>query len=155
LLLRGFRPLARPFAFRAAAHPSAAFVVAGFEGGWSDAPHEPGKSSASPRKNQAAKGRMKHPVLCSLMILAALGSGCGQSDRSADFAEQISYYDRNSDGKVDMEMHEIPGGSDTNWALEDNDYDGRYEKKIVWGVGVFKSTVDIPVATNVQTKPYP
>jgi hypothetical protein len=91
----------------------------------------------------------------SLLMVAIFGSGCDRSDKRAHSAEQISYYDKNGDGKVDVEFHEIPGAHDANWELADTNHDGRYDRKTVWGVGVFQSAVDIPVATNVQIKPFP
>jgi hypothetical protein len=91
----------------------------------------------------------------SLLMVAVVGAGCGRRDKRAKTAEQIFYYDKNGDGKVDVEYHEIPGGADMNWELADTNYDGRYDRKTLWGVAVRKSAVDIPVATNVQIKPFP
>lgn len=58
-------------------------------------------------------------------------------------------------GKVDEEMHRYARAQDADWALRDNDYDGRFEKKILWGVGIFESTVDLPVPTGVHIDPKP
>jgi len=39
--------------------------------------------------------------------------------------------------------------------LRDDNFDGRHEKKVVYGVGVFESKVDLPVPTSVQVEPNP
>lgn len=83
-------------------------------------------------------------------------SGC--SSRSRDPLEdkaQISYYDRNGDGKVDLEKHQHPGVADADWELRDDDHDGRYEKKVLFGVGVFESAVDIRVPLGVKIERTP
>jgi hypothetical protein len=58
---------------------------------------------------------------------------------------RTSYYDRNADGKVDREFHRFEGWADSDWELLDDDFDGRFEKKIRYGVGVLNSIVDISV----------
>ena len=88
-----------------------------------------------------------------LLIATLLSFGC--APRSGDSLEdraRISYYDRNHDGRVDLEVHQHPGVADADWMLRDDDHDGRYEKKILLGVGVFESAVDIPVPTGVKIK---
>jgi len=69
--------------------------------------------------------------------------------------EQVLYYDRNGDGKVDQEKHHYPGVSDADWELRDDNYDGRYDKKIVYGFAVTESAVDLPVPTHVHIEPQP
>lgn len=66
--------------------------------------------------------------------------------------ERVSYYDRNGDGKADLEKHRYGGMADADWQLRDDNYDGRYEQKVVLGVGIFHSAVDIPVPVNVRVK---
>ncbi len=83
-------------------------------------------------------------------------SGC--ATRSGDPLEdraQISYYDRNGDGKVDLEKHQHPGVADADWELRDDDYDGRFEKKILYGFAVRESPVDIRVPTGVKIERTP
>jgi len=88
---------------------------------------------------------MRVPV--TLTIAFVLLSGCGvQSVRR----ERIHYHDRNADGKADLETHRHPGRADADWALDDNDFDGRYEKKVMYGVGVKESSIDLPVPTDVR-----
>lgn len=64
--------------------------------------------------------------------------------------EQILYYDRNKDGKVDLETHHHSIIADADWELRDDDYNGRYEKKIDFGFGMKTSVVDIPVPMDVK-----
>ena len=97
-------------------------------------------------------------LLCTLLLLTALfWSGCAQHKESVDDSlksrEQITYYDRNGDGKVDQEKHHYRGVADADWELRDDDYNGRYEKKILYGFAVTESTVDIPVPTHVHIEP--
>jgi hypothetical protein len=91
-----------------------------------------------------------------ILVVAALFCGCAthRSDPLEDRA-QISYYDRNGDGKVDLEKHQHPGVSDADWELRDDDYDGRYEKKVLYGFAVQESAVDIRVPTGVRIEKTP
>lgn len=80
-------------------------------------------------------------LLCHLLPLATLfWPGCAQHRGSLNddlkSREQITYYDRNSDGKVDQEKHHYRGVADADWELRDDDYNGRYEKKILYGFAV-------------------
>ena len=95
-------------------------------------------------------------VLNYFLVVTALFAGCAthSSDPLEDRA-QISYYDRNGDGKVDLEKHQHPGVADADWELCDDDYDGRYEKKILYGFAVKESVVDIRVPTGVKIEKTP
>src|SRR2546423_11966482 len=84
------------------------------------------------------------------LLLTTFCSGCATHKDSLERREQVFYYDRNGDGKVDQERHHYRGVADSNWELRDDDYDGRYENKVVFGVGIIESVVDIPVPTNVH-----
>src|ERR1039457_685886 len=98
---------------------------------------------------------MRIHILYLLVTAAVLFSGCATPSDSLAHRLKISYYDRNSDGKVDQEKHQYRGVCDADWELRDDDFDGRYEKKIEYSLGVLTSAVDIPVPTNVriETKP--
>lgn len=92
------------------------------------------------------------------VILIAACFVCGCASRSSDTLEdraEISYFDRNGDGKVDLERHTHPGVADADWELRDDDYDGRYEKKILYGFAVKESAVDIsvPIGVKIEKKP--
>ena len=90
-----------------------------------------------------------------LLLVTAFWSGCATRTDSLESREQVFYYDRNGDGKVDQEMHKHPGVADSDWELRDDDYDGRYEKKIVYGFAVVESAVDLPVPTRVHIEAKP
>jgi hypothetical protein len=95
-------------------------------------------------------------LLCSILLASALG-GCASGD-SAPLNELekryvITYYDRNHDGVVDFELHRLPGGADTDWALSDTKFRGRYNLRINWGYALEKKRVDIPVPKNVKITP--
>lgn len=63
----------------------------------------------------------------------------------------VTYYDRNGDGRVDLEFHEHPGVADADWQLRDEDYNGRYEIRVLFGVGGVRGTaVDLEVPTKVR-----
>jgi|ERR1043166_8623025 outer membrane biogenesis lipoprotein LolB len=106
---------------------------------------------------------MKTFALHLLIMALALLAGCSAGDKSPDVhpddalkkLERVSYYDRNGDGKVDLEMHRYKGAQDADWALHDDDYNGRFETKILYGIGIMKKPVDIPVPTNVSISPNP
>jgi hypothetical protein len=91
-----------------------------------------------------------------ILIAAFLSWGCAsRSGDSLANKAQISYFDRNGDGKVDLEKHQYPGVADADWELRDDEYDGRYEKKIHYGFAVKESAVDIRVPTGVKTERTP
>ncbi len=92
-----------------------------------------------------------------LILLTLTLCGCGNPKASPQNpgtmpAEETTYYDRNNDGKVDLEKHRYHGWADRDWELRDENYDGRFEKKILYGVGVIESAVNLPVPTNVTIK---
>ena len=66
------------------------------------------------------------------------------------FHHTITYHDRNGDGLVDLQQLRHKTLADADSDLLDNDYDGRYETKIVYGVGVSEETVDLPVPSGVR-----
>jgi hypothetical protein len=94
---------------------------------------------------------MRILTICLLVIAPGFFSGCATHDGdSLERRAQISYYDRNGDGKVDLEKHLHPGVADADWQLRDDDYDGSFEKKILYGFAVKDSLVDIRVPTGVK-----
>ncbi len=98
---------------------------------------------------------MRTLTICLLAASVCL-SGCAtHGGAPLEDRARISYYDRNGDGKVDLEYHRHPGVADADWELRDDDHDGRYEKKVLFGVGVFESAVDIRVPTGVKIKRTP
>lgn len=94
--------------------------------------------------------RMKVLSFLPVLLVAAFCSGCAAQRDPLQSPGRVTYYDRNADGKVDQERHHYPGVADADWELRDDDFDGRYEKKILYGVSISESHVDIPVPTNVH-----
>ena len=70
----------------------------------------------------------------------------------AESCEVITtYLDRNKDGKVDREFHDYPCLEDANWELLDENYDQRYDKKILYSIGPIESEVDFPINNELIT----
>ena len=90
-----------------------------------------------------------------LVLAVALLGGYAIHGNGPPDNEQILYYDRNGDGKVDLEEHRYPGSFDRNWELRDDDYNGRYEQRVVFGYAMLKSAVDIPVPAGVKIEKKP
>lgn len=92
---------------------------------------------------------MKPLTLC-LLGTAAFLPGCALlNGHPPGHRPQITYYDRNGDRKVDLEKHRHPGTADADWVLRDDNFDGSYEKKILYGVGVKETSVQLVVPTGV------
>jgi hypothetical protein len=99
---------------------------------------------------------MKTVAYCLFIVGATTWPGCATRNQDpSDGKAQIFYFDRNGDGKVDQEKHKYRGVADADWELRDEDYDGRYEKKILYGFGIVESTVDLPAPTRVPTAANP
>ena len=90
---------------------------------------------------------------CLLLLVAFFCPGCATHTTTLESREQVLYYDRNGDGRVDQEKHHFPRLADADWELRDDDYNGRYERKIVYGFALTESVVDLPVATHVHIEP--
>jgi hypothetical protein len=91
-------------------------------------------------------------ILSSLLLTVTAFAADDKTPAAAEPPEgkpQITYYDRNGDGKVDLEKHHYPRGADMDWELRDDDYNGRYEVKVLYGFAVTKAPIDQPVPTNV------
>ena len=92
-------------------------------------------------------------IISFMLVAVAVCTGCASNSSSPqESGARTSYYDRNRDDKADLETHRHPGIADADWDLRDDDYNGRYEKKILYGFAVKQSAVDIPVPTDVHVK---
>lgn len=92
-------------------------------------------------------------IILILVLLEITNSVCAKElckDDSTSFKEEIHYYDRNNDRKVDFESHIFPCLADANWELRDDNYDGRYEVKFVYGIGLYSVEVDIQIPEGVE-----
>jgi len=64
---------------------------------------------------------------------------------------EVTYYDRNHDGRVDFEFHDT-GGGDMDWALADRDYDGYYDIYLWYGIAgahIDKYHRAVPTGVNI------
>jgi hypothetical protein len=91
------------------------------------------------------------------LLLGLLLASCASSDQSTsrDIEKRYvtTYYDRNHDGRVDFELHDIPGAADAAWALSDTKFRGRYDLRLKFGYVFERERVDLPVPKNVQITP--
>jgi hypothetical protein len=91
--------------------------------------------------------------IVSLSLFVVL-TACASSDQSAlrEIEKQYvtTYYDRNHDGIVDFELHDIPGAADAAWALSDTKFRGRYDVRLTFGYAFQREKVDLPVPKNVK-----
>lgn len=89
-----------------------------------------------------------------LLAIVAAAHLAGCASESADAVrkrrERVTYYDRNGDGRVDLEKHTFPGMADADWELRDTDFNGRYDEKVLFGVAIIRSTVDLPVPKRAK-----
>jgi hypothetical protein len=93
---------------------------------------------------------------CILLFAAAVGA-CASPNTSEIAAPKkryvVAYYDRDHDGIVDFELHDIPGAADAAWALSDTKFRGRYDVRLKSGYTFERERVDIPVPKNVNITP--
>ena len=92
--------------------------------------------------------------LASLSFVALLVAACASDDeatrREIDKRYAVKYYDRNHDGIVDFELHDIPGTADAAWALSDTKFRGPYDIRLKFGYAFERERVDLPVPKNVK-----
>jgi hypothetical protein len=62
----------------------------------------------------------------------------------------VTYYDRNGDGAVDYELHQVPGTKYWTWAYIDSKFAGRYDRKLKLAYPFDSERVDIPVPHHVK-----
>ncbi len=67
----------------------------------------------------------------------------------------ITYYDRNHDGQVDLEIHKADA-TDSDWGLTDTNFSGYYNMLWVHGVQARSYPVQVPIPGGVSiTKELP
>jgi hypothetical protein len=94
-------------------------------------------------------------LLLLLLVLVPSCQGPPAKQDSLESRDQVTYFDQNGDGRADVENHHYPGVADADWQLRDDNYDGRFEKKVLFGVGIVESVVDVPVPKHVRIEPKP
>ena len=85
------------------------------------------------------------------LILLLLLAGCASTPHNTPELARwvITYYDRDHDGRVDFELHRLPGTDDNAWAFSDTHFRGRYNVKITYSYAILRERVDLPVPRNV------
>jgi hypothetical protein len=115
--------------------------------------------SPFPKKlpNNSAHFSLDRMRLAALSFVALFVAACASDDEATRHEIEkryvVKYYDRNHDGVVDLELHDIPGAADAAWVLVDTKFTGRYDLRVQWSVAVTQERVDIPVPRNVHITP--
>ena len=87
-------------------------------------------------------------------LLAALVASCAAPESTVEQERYVvTYYDRNRDGVVDFELHDIPGAADAAWALSDTKFAGRYNVRLKFGYAFERASVSISVPKHVKITP--
>jgi hypothetical protein len=98
--------------------------------------------------------RIFSAVLCTIALAACTTAGNGTEATAtiprppARELGTVTYYDRNHDGIVDYEYHDL-GCCDRNWGLLDSDFSGRYDLELLWGYSFQKGPTDVAVPKDV------
>jgi hypothetical protein len=90
---------------------------------------------------------MRSLPLISLFLLASCASTPHNTPEIARW--EITYYDRDHDGRVDFELHRLPGAAESAWAFSDTHFRGRYDVKLTYSYVILRERVDMPVPRNV------
>jgi hypothetical protein len=86
-----------------------------------------------------------------VLAFVTLLSGCATSHSPAKPDRYVAtYYDRNYDGVVDFELHDIPGAADAAWALSDTKFRGRYDVRLKFVYAFEREHVNLPVPEHVK-----
>jgi hypothetical protein len=86
----------------------------------------------------------------SLVVAAAIiVAGCAH-ETVINEPRIATYYDRNHDGRVDFEFHDL-GGGDMDWALADRNYDGVYDIRLRYGyvLGIDRVHITVPQSVKI------
>jgi hypothetical protein len=96
---------------------------------------------------------MRYAVLLLAVLLASCASSNQSTSRGIKEQYVTTYYDRNHDGGVDFELHDILGAADAAWALSDTEFRGRHDVRVKFGYAFERGRVDLPVPKNVKVTP--
>lgn len=95
------------------------------------------------------KIRISHHLIAAFIVACTTVSGSPDCATVVDPRDprreyRVTYTDTNKDGYIDRAFF-TPGGADGDFVLDDTDFDGRYDKAIVFGIGIFEKAVDYAV----------
>ena len=88
-----------------------------------------------------------------LVSLVALLGSCAVPRSALEDHSVTTYYDRNNDGVVHYELHQIPGTAYWTWALIDSKFTGRYDRRMKLAYPFDSEQVNLPVPRNVKITP--
>jgi len=88
-----------------------------------------------------------------LVSLAALLASSAVAISKPEDHSVITYYDRNNDGVVDYELHQVPGTTYWTWALIDSKCTGRYNVRMKLASPFNTEHVNLPVPRHVKITP--
>jgi hypothetical protein len=83
-------------------------------------------------------------------VAPLLMSCVGPTSKPQNDRYVVTYYDRNRDGVVDFELHDIPGAADAAWAFSDTKFAGRYDVRLKFGYALERESVSIPVPLHAK-----
>lgn len=89
--------------------------------------------------------------LSATVLALGFQAGCAGPPTNGAPKERIIYLDRNRDGRIDEEKHVASDGCDMDWSLIDTDFDGFYDRKVLYGVAVTSQLVRSPIRAGDQT----
>ena len=95
------------------------------------------------------------PLLLLLLLVSVSCNGPAKQNDKLEIKDQVTYFDRNRDGRAVIENHHYPGLADADWQLRDDDFNGRFEKKVLFGFAIVESVADVPVPKQVHIEPKP
>lgn len=107
----------------------------------------------APASGGSSPSRQIFMRLVAFSLIAPL-PGCAAPGTALEQEHRVAtYYDRNRDGVVDFELHDIPGAADAAWALSDSKFAGRYDVRLKFGYAFERERVNIPVPKDVKVTP--
>ena len=86
-----------------------------------------------------------------LLLFVVAFAGCAETGRKlmrGNTVAAVTFYDFNRDGRVDFELHRPrgKGPGELDWAREDTDHDGYYDKHIGYGATIqVEEDIHMPV----------
>src|SRR4051812_16775697 len=93
---------------------------------------------------------MRFTIIASVVLVIAI---CSVARSAPEDHSVVTYYDRNNDGLVDYELHQVPGTMYWTWALIDSKLTGRYDFRLKLAYPFDREGVNLPVPRHVKITP--
>src|SRR5205823_1211302 len=84
-------------------------------------------------------------LMCVTLLTACVSAVEQDLSFRSDPQYVVTYYDRNRDGVADFAFYHIPDSYDTDYALVDTHFAGRFDLKIHYGIAVGEYRLAHPV----------